>query len=187
MKFTNKDAKLRLYDGTATPFYFELCLDTGDFSGPIGIKKHEEMLVLDRGNVTDCAHYINDNDAGIMEPLSISFSVMINDSAKFLDFLDWVEGNTVNGNTTVTTKGDTARIGSTGLDFFDTTKKTWNVEYKMTGTTNSICYKFNECYFELSELTYTEAEDGINLALAGNCYGTVVRATDFTVGTDVLA
>lgn len=170
------------------PYYFELCLDNGDFSGPISIKKHEEILVLDRGNVDTCAHYINDNDAGIMEPLNISFSAMINDSDKFLSFMDMIEGSTVNGHTMDTTKGHHDRIinGAPDLSFFDSTKKTFDVAYKMTGTSNSITYVFNECYFELSEQTYTEAEDGINLAMTGMCYGTIIRQAAFPSGINVL-
>ena len=171
------------------PYYFELCLDNGDFSGPIAIKKHEEILVLDRGLVDTCAHYINDNDAGIMEPLTISFSAMINDSDKFLSFMDMIEGSLVNGKTMATTKGHHDRIlnGAPNLSFFDSTKKTFDVAYKMTGTTNSITYVFNECYFELSEQTYAEAEDGINLALTGMCYGTIDRQANFPLGINVLA
>jgi hypothetical protein len=190
MKFTNKDAKIRLYDGTTpTPFYFEMCLDNGDVSAPIGIKKHEEILVLDRGLVDSCAHYIISNDAPVMEPLTVTFSAMINDSQKFLDFLDLVEGSTVSGNTTVTTKGTTVRQ-TVGLSFFDTTKKCFNVEYKMgvtAGSINTITYKLNECYFDLAEQTFAEAEDAVTLSLTGMCYGTIVRAADFTSGTDILA
>ena len=193
MTFTNKDAKLRFYDGTATPFYFELCLDNGDVSAPIGIMKHEEILVLDRGLVDSCTHYITGNDAGIMEPLTVSFSAMINDAARFLIFLDMLEvanGGSVNGNTVVTTKGTHDRIttGSPDLSFFDTTKMCWDLEYRMAGTTNSIVYHLNECYFSLNDQTFSEAEDAITLSLTGNCYGTITRtAGAFTAGTDITA
>jgi hypothetical protein len=189
-KYTNKDGKIRFYDGTTpTPYYFELCLDNGDLSAPVGVMKNEEILVLDRGLVDDCAHYIIGNDAPVMEPLSVTFTAMINDSTKFLEFLNLIEGGDVNGNTTVTTKGTTIRK-TAALDFFDTTKKCFNVEYKMgvtPGFTNTITYKLNECYFSLNEQTFAEAEDGINLSISGQCYGSIVRAADFTSGTDILA
>lgn len=190
-KYTNKDAKLRFYDGSTPAYYFELCLDNGDVSAPIGIMKNEEILVLDRGLVTDCAHYIISNDTNVMEPLDVSFSVMINDSQKFLWFMDLIEGNTVNGNTTVTTKGAAAgRKGGT-LTFFDTTKKTFDLEYRMgdttAGFTNEIVYILKECYFELGNQTFAEAEDGINLSLTGQCYGLIQRAAGFSTGTDITA
>ena len=34
---TLRDGKIRLYDGTGTPFYLELDLDMGDFNAPIGV------------------------------------------------------------------------------------------------------------------------------------------------------
>lgn len=190
MKFTNKDAKVRLYDGTTpTPYYFELCLDSGDVSAPIGISKRDEILILDRGLATACAHYITGNDMKIFDPLNVTFSAMINDSQRFLWFLDMIEGNTVNTHATVTTKDTDPRITVAGMDlsFADTTKKCFNVEYKLTGTTNSICYQINECYFNLSEQTFAEAEDGVTLSLTGMCYGTITRAADFTSGTDITA
>ena len=46
-KKTQREAKLRLYDGTGTPYYLELDLDAGDLSGPLGQPLNEEILVLD--------------------------------------------------------------------------------------------------------------------------------------------
>ena len=64
-KFTNRKGKLRLYDGTGTPFYLELDFDVGDFSGPLGIPKTEEILVLNRGQSDADAHYIEGSDEKI--------------------------------------------------------------------------------------------------------------------------
>lgn len=171
------------------PWYLEMCLDSGDFTGPMGAPKHEEILVLDRGLVTPCAHYISSNDAPVMEPVDISFSVMINDSQKFLDTLDWIEGLDVNGHTTTTTKGHSERIVVAGddLNFFDPTKKCSDIEYKLTGTTNNITYIFREVYFDLAGQTFAEAEDGVTLSLTGKCYGRILRKIDFTTGDDILA
>ena len=188
MKFTNKDAKIRLYDGTpVNRWYIELCLDSGDFSGPIGIPEHDEILVLDRGQVTPCSHYISSNDSPVMEPVTISFSAIINDSQRFLFFMDWIEGKVVNGQTTLTTKNQYERILSgADLSFFDPEKKCFDLEYHLVGTTHNICYIFHEIYFKLSEQTFSEAEDGITLSLTGNCYGTIERSIDFSSGLDIV-
>lgn len=172
-----------------SPWYLELCLDSGDFTGPMGAPKHEEILVLDRGLVTECSHYIGSNDAPVMEPVDISFSVMINDSDKFLSTLDWVDTGIVNGHTLETTKGHSERIVVPGenLSFFDTTKKCYDIEYKLTGTTNNITYIYREVYFDLAAQTFAEAEDGVTLSLTGRCYGRILRSTDFTNGVNVLA
>jgi hypothetical protein len=176
-------------DAEAKPFYFELCLDNGDFSAPLESPEHERTLVLSRGKFTSCSHYINGNDVAPLEPVDISFTVMVNDSAKFGYLLDWLEGNTVNGNTIVTTKGlhERLNLDSALLSFRDSTKKTCNIQYHITGDSETTCRVYNEVYFDLGALTMTEAEDGVNLTLAGKCYGTIYTQADFSAGNDVTA
>ena len=192
MKFTNKKGKLRLYDGTATPFYLELDFDVGDFSGPLGIPKTEEQLILDRGNATADAHYIQGSDNKIMEPFAVTFSAFVVEKTQCGYLLDWLEAladgggsPAVNSNTLVTIKQDTQRDGSNNTPAFaDTSKMVSNVEYRLDGTAN-IVWHYNEVYFDLSEQSLSEAEDGVTISLNGMCYGTVTRDTAFTTGTSV--
>jgi hypothetical protein len=184
-KFTNRKGALRLYDSTATPFYLELIFDKGDFSGPLGIPKTEEILVLNRGVYDANAHYIEGSDARVMEPFEITFSALIEDTTITTYLLDWLEGNTVNSNTIVTTKADTQRARSVASPAFaDTNKKCSNVEYFLDGSTD-IVWHYNEVYFELSDQIITEGEEEVAVALKGLCYGTVTRDTEFTSGTNV--
>jgi len=190
MKFINKDAKIRLYDGTTpTPFYFEFCLDNGDLSAPLNAADHERMLIMSRGKATTCTHYITGNDMMPLEPIDISFTVMVNDSNKYIELLNWIGGADVNGHPIVSTKGNHPRLnGTVGvLTFRDSTKKAFNLEYRVTGDGQSIDYFWNEVYFDLGGMTMTEAEDGINLTFAGKCYGTIGTQSTWTVGTDVTA
>ena len=192
MKFTNKKGKLRLYDGTATPFYLELDFDVGDFSGPLGIPKTEEQLILDRGNATADAHYIQGPDNKIMEPFAVTFSAFVVEKTQCGYLLDWLEAladgggsPAVNSNTLVTTKQDTQRDGSNNTPAFaDTSKMVSNVEYRLDGIAD-IVWHYNEVYFDLSEQSLSEAEDGVTISLNGMCYGTVTRDTAFTTGTSV--
>jgi hypothetical protein len=191
-KFVNKKGKLRLYDGTATAFFLELDFDLGDFSGPLGIPKTEEILVLNRGNADADAHYIEGNDDKIMEPFPITFSAFVVDKTQCKYLLDWLEAMedgggspAVNSNTLVTTKEDTQRDGSNNSPAFaDSTKMTSNLEYKLDGTTD-ICWHYNEVLFALSEQVISEAEDGVPIALNGMVYGTVVRDAAFSAGATV--
>ena len=186
-KFTNRKGKLRLYDGTGTPFYLELEFDNGDFSGPIGIPKTDEILVLNRGVYDSNAHYIEGSDEKVMEPFDISFSCIVEDTTITTYLLDWLEGNTVNSNTIVTTKADTQRARSTASPAFsDSNKKCSNIEYILDGSTD-ICWHYNEVYFPLEEQSFSESDDGVTLSLKGKVYGTVVRNTENTSGTDVTA
>jgi hypothetical protein len=186
-KFTNRKGKLRLYDGTATPYYLELEFDNGDFSGPIGIPKTDEVLVLNRGVFDAHAHYIEGSDEKVMEPFDVSFSALIEDTTITTYLLDWLEGNTVNSNTIATTKADTQRAQSVNTPAFaDSDKKTSNIEYILDGDTD-ICWHYNEVYFPLEEQTFSEGDDGVTLSLKGKVYGTIVRDTGNTSGTSVAA
>ena len=193
MKFTNKSGKIRLYDGTpTTPFFLELDFDIGNFSGPLGVPKTEEQLILDRGNATADAHYIEGSDMRIMEPFPITFSAFVVEKTQCGYLLDWLEamadgGGTpeVNSNTLVTTKGTTLRDGTNAAPAFaDTTKMTSNVEYMLDGVAD-IVWHYNEIHFELSEQSISEAEDGVTVALNGMCYGTVVRDAAWSTGATV--
>lgn len=193
-KLTQRKAKIRIYDGTGTPWYLELDLDVGDFNGPIGQPLTEEILVLDRGTMNANAHYIEGADDKVLEPVALSFSVMVRDDQQTINILDWLKagqdgGSTqVNSNTVATTKQDTQRDGATNNPAFaDSLKLTFSVEYLMETGGTDLGFKYNEVYFPLDQQQLSEAEDGITLALNGQCYGTITRITSFTSGTDVEA
>jgi hypothetical protein len=186
-KYTNKTGKIRLYDGTATPYYLELNLDNGDFTGPLGIPTLEETLVLNRGNFDAYGHYINGSDAVIMEPFDISFSAIAHDGTEFGYLLSWIEGGTVNAHTIATTKGDTMRANAIATPAFaDANKKCCNVEY-LQNLSIDLCMHYHEVYFDITKVTFAESADGVTVTLPGKCYGTVVRDTAFSAGTDVTA
>jgi hypothetical protein len=193
-KRTNKDAKLRIYDGTATPWYLEVDLDMGDFNGPIGTPRQDETLVLNRGRMDSNAHYVKGSDDKIMEPVAVSFSVMIRDDTQTLNLLNWLKAGqdagvtTVNAHTVTTTKQDTQRDGANNNPAFaDTNKLTSNVEYLIESGGTDRGFKYAEVFFSLDQQNLSEGEDGITLQLNGMCYGTVSRITAFTAGTDVEA
>lgn len=189
MKFTNRKGTLRLYDGTATtPYYFIIKFDDGNFTGPLGQAKTEEILILQRNRISADMHYIEGGDDVVMEPLPVTFSLPLEDTAITTDLLDWLEmGGTVSGQTVVTTKEDTKRDGTNyNPAFADTTKVAYNVEFILDGETD-ICWHYNEIYFDLSKQNISESEDGVTLTLEGMWYGTVTRDTAFTSGADVTA
>jgi len=186
-KFTNRKGKIRIYDGTGTPFYLELDFENGNFSGPIGRSKTEEILIMARDVFTSDAHNIEGGDSKIYEPFQITFTAFLESTAQTGYLLDWLEGNTVNSNTIVTTKGDTQNDGANNNPAFaDTDKKTCNVEYRLDAATD-IVWHYNEVYFDLQEQSISESEEGVDLSLTGMVYGTVVRDTAFTTGTSVEA
>lgn len=185
-KFSSMDGSLRIYDGTGTPFFLDFIFEDS-FGGPLGIPSTEEILVLNRGRADANMHYIQGSDDKILEPLEITFNVIAEDSSAFTYFLDWLEGNTVNSNTIVTTKGTTQRVsGHNNPAFADSGKKTCNVEYMLDGA-NDIAWKYAEVWFDMSKLTFSESAEGISISVPGTWYGTITRGTAFTAGTDVTA
>jgi len=190
-KFTNRSGKLRLYDGTATPFYLELDFDLGDFSGPMGQPKVEELLILDRNTATEDMHYITGGDDALMAPVTITFGANLVDKTQCIYLLDWIDvmngglSATINGNTIVSTQGDTQRDGSNNNPTFaDSGKLTCNIEYRLNGSTDRV-WHYNEVWLPADQQQISEAEDGVTISLNGQVYGTIVRDTAFTSGSSI--
>ena len=184
--FTSRKGKARLYDGTGTPFFLELDFDLGDFNGPMGVPKTEEILVLDRNQATSDMHYIEGGDDVIMAPVPITFSAFIVDKTQVIYLLDWIDimngglSASLNSNTLVTTAEDTLRDGTNNNPpFADATKLLCNLEYKLDGGTD-IAWHYNELWLPADQQQISEAEDGVTIALNGQCYGTIVRDAAFT-------
>ena len=188
-KFSNRKGKLRLYDGTANAFYLELDFDLGDFSGPMGVPKTEEILVLDRDQATSDMHYIEGGDSVVMAPIPLTFSAFIVDKTQCIYLLDWIDvmngglSAAINSNTIVTTEEDSQRDGANNNPAFaDATKLLCNVEYKLDGGTDRV-WHYNEVWFPADQQQISEAEDGVTIGLNGQIYGTITRDTAFTAGS----
>ena len=193
MKVTSKNGKIRLIDGTATPIYLEIDFDTGEFNGPMGTPKVEEILVLDRGDITADFHYIEGSDEKRMAPVTITFSAFVVDKTQCGYLLNWLAEcsngdsasppqatNAINANTLTSTKEDTKRDGTNfNPAFRDGTKLASNVDFKMDMSTDVI-FHYNEVWFPLDEQMIAEAEDGTRISLTGYVYGTIT--TDATFG-----
>ena len=186
MILTTMQGTLRIYDGTATPYYFTLS-DKGNLVAPMGQPELEEILKLCRGKMDSYGHYINGPYDKVMEALEVTFGFPVEDTTVTTYLLDWLEGNTVNSNPIATTKGSTQRVS--GIDnpaFRDSGKKCCNVELMMDGATNIVLH-YNEVYFPMSEASLQEMAEGNEISFKGKWYGTFVRDAAFTDGTDVTA
>lgn len=193
VSFTNRSGKMRLYDGAGTPYYLELDFDAGDFSGPLGIPRPEEILKLNRGKSDADAHYILGGDDKVMEPMELSFSAMLTDLAVSGYLSDWLRAMSdaattkVNLNTIATTKEDSQRDGATNSPpFADAVKLACNVEIVWDGTPDW-GLKYMEVYFPLEQAALSEGDDALTMAITGFIYGTVTEIAAFTAGTDITA
>jgi len=192
-KITEREAKIRFYDSTATAFYLELDFD-GDYTGPIGQPLNEEILILNRGTMDALAHYIKGSDEALMAPVNVSLKIIARNDAQFKNILDWIaamnDGLTtkVNDNTLESTKGDTQRDGATANPAFaDSNKGTFNIEYLMEMGATDLGFKLAEVWVPASEQALAESGEEIALPISGKIYGTITRITEFSAGSDVEA
>jgi hypothetical protein len=164
--------------------YFEVAFAAMDFSGPLGRKLQDEILVLDRNKMSAKGHYIKSADDPLYEPIALSFSAMIDDTHNKSAIMEalvcgdpdstyWTAAGT-------TSKGTTKNDGTyANPGFADTNKKCVNVQILWSGATYGIGMAFYECYFPEDEITIAEAEDGITLSAAGGCYGVMEIISGF--------
>lgn len=191
---TLKEARIRLYDSTATPLYLQFTLDPGDFTAPIGVPRQEELLKLDRNNYNASAHYIITSDAALMAPVPVSWSFPVTDAAKTTNILAWIKAmndglsTQVNSNTLETTETDSQRNGSVANAVFaDSNKSTCIVEYVIEIGGTDLGWKYEGVWIPESECQLAEGEEETIISVSAMCYGTITQLTGFTSGTDVEA
>lgn len=164
--------------------FFEVAFAAMDFSGPLGRPDPEEILVLNRGNLDDKAHFIYGSDEKIHEPVAVSFSALLDDVHNRDAILSALAcGNPASARWTaggVTTKGTTSNNGTDpNPHFLDPAKKTVNIHMQFEGKTTIQGWACHEVYFPMDEQTVSEAEDGVTLSCNGGCYGVIERVHGF--------
>lgn len=164
--------------------YYEVAFATMDFSGPLGRKLQDEILVLDRNTMSAKGHYIKSADDPLYEPIPISFSCMIDDTYNKTAIMEALAcGNPASvawDTTGNSSKGATKNDGVyNNPAFADTNKKCVNIQILWSGATYGIGMAFYECYFPEDEITIAESEDAITLSASGGCYGVIETINGF--------
>uniref|UniRef100_A0A6H1ZSN6 Tail protein n=1 Tax=viral metagenome TaxID=1070528 RepID=A0A6H1ZSN6_9ZZZZ len=190
MKFTSKDGELRLYEGGAAPHYLVILFTNADLNFPLNRGKSEEVLVMDRGNMNTDASYRQGSDDGIMAPLPVKFSGLINDAAYTHALVQLLSGSTSVGSAgAITTAKATSSLTIAGASvatkaFADSSKRAYNLQIMYDGTTDFV-YDLKEVYFPPDQQTITEGEDGVTLDANGLWYGSGGTKAAFTGGTAI--
>lgn len=169
--------------------YFQVIFDEMNLTAPEGRARPEETARFHRGRHSSYSHYTSGSDAPILEPLEISFSAR-GDNTITPDML--VEALTC-GNpnydtnwdaTGTSTKTDTTLISGTGSSvttaaFDDSEKKAVCVQIIWDKGSVQIGRAFHECWFDESQITVTESEEGVVFSFTGLIYGPIQRIHHF--------
>jgi hypothetical protein len=187
-KFTNRTGRIRIYDGSPTPYYLEMKFDVGNFTGPIGYNDTEELLQLHRGRLDGVQHYIEGDHRRVFDPLEIVFGLIFEKNFAF-NILDLLINNSVEGVNLVSTKATSLRKDLSTIEFSSSSYKTFDVAILWT-TNNlqgeSLGYLYREVgFFDPSNQKISESEDEIKFDLSGKWYGSVQRITSFPVGVSL--
>jgi hypothetical protein len=184
MKVTQKDAKIRLYDSTATAWYLELDFDVGNFSGPIGAPLPEEILALDRGKATGDMHYVKGDDYAMMAAVPISWGYFLQDVVQLTYLIEWITAmndgltQTVNAHTLLSTHADSQRDGSNANPAFaDSNKSTCDVLWLSDTAGVDFGWRYNGVWLPFDQQSFAEGESEGTLTLNGLCYGTIAPIT----------
>jgi len=187
-KFTNRTGRIRIYDGSPTPYYLEMKFDVGNFTGPVGYNDTEELLQLHRGRLDGVQHYIEGDHRRVFDPLDISFGLILEKNFSF-DILDLLINGSVGGISFLSTKATSTRKNLSTIEFYSSTYKTFDVAVLWT-TANlqgeNLGYLYKEVgFFDPSNQKISESEDEIKFDLSGKWYGSVQRITSFPVGVSL--
>jgi hypothetical protein len=186
---------MRLYDGTGgSPFYLVVPFTDGNLSAPEGRARIDEKFVLDRGRGSVGVSAVGGVDDPILNPLTLSFSMRIQNDATVMPKLRLALSNpdlgawSIGGNTWVTTKGGSTLTGGDGNTFsdpaFEDTKK-FCVDVCILWTRAAVPYgrRYRSVFFPPEQQSVAESADGVVLSASGMIYGTVSAITAFPSGT----
>lgn len=164
--------------------FFEVAFSNMDFNGPIGRKRQEEILILNRSRADANMHFIKGPDSPLYEPLPISLSCALDDTLNKNDIqIAMACGNpdsTYWTATGTTAKGTTQNDGSNNNPAFaDSNKKAVNIQI-LFGTMG-IGWAYYETYFPEDQITITEGENEVNLTANGGVFGIIEMIHGFGV------
>ena len=180
--YTFMDGELRLYDGTATPFCYQVKFIQADPQIPSGRPRPEQRLVLDRNRASSNIRYTRGPDDVIFDPIEITFTAKLDERINRNNLWQALTAGTVGIHNWITTKG-TSQVESVTLPGFDkdTNVKTVNVELLYTGATTNWGRRMKEVYFDPAKIMFGAADqDGIVISASGRVYGTITSMSSFT-------
>lgn len=207
--FFGKRGNLRLVygtnDGSGGKYYYPLPFEGMDLQAVVGRPRPDEIPVMDRGNLNRHAHHIQGPDTPIIQPQSLTFSCMIDNTYSRLNLIDalcnvqnespW----TINGTTVSNVNGTTEVFNGAGSAVstpvpYDVMQERIHVEVLFLGdpnlsplNTDDYGHKFNEVWFQPGGIRLAEAADSLKLNITGSIYGPISQITAFGAGTALIS
>jgi hypothetical protein len=197
--YTTFRGKIRIYDGSPTPQYFELPWVQPDLRALIARPRPVMTLRLDRGGMNTFTHYTRGSDEPIAAPQAVTFTSWLDEQmfrhvtsaiCNIFDDAIWQVGTA----TFVTAAGTGADILSGASTLVpvpqmadDATHRRVHVEFLWQGRipgTNDYGFRHEECYFP-RELQSIADGDPATWSATYWVYGAMTDIEDFTTGTNV--
>lgn len=197
--FSGRDAILRVYDETPNTPLYVVATFTGDFSGPLGRARAEEVPQISQGKADADYHHIVLTDAAIFAPVEISFGGKLHQTDATDDLLialsnpfddaTWQPGGTSTF-VGVTTLGSVANASGTSTTLKPpvdavTAAALVNIEVLWAGDAGW-GLKYAGCFFPPNQIEISKGDEAESTFQAtGLCYGAISKITSFTTGTEI--
>ena len=188
MLFQHRDGELHVYEhgNSGSTYYLEILFTNASLSGPLARPRTEEILYTDRGNLDTNAGYREGTQAATMEPMPLTFTCRLANTAHTDVMRDWFSGATTVRSKRIYSRSGIGiaipQMGTTGAlpAFKDSGKMVFLVESLWSGSgVSNLGIRWDEVYFPPNEQTITEGEDAITLNLNGQIYGGVTTLIAF--------
>ena len=192
-------------DGIAGNYYYPIIYEGMDAAAAGGRPRPDEIPVLDRGNLNAYAHHIQGPDVPIIQPQSLTFSCMIDNTYNRTNLVhalcnvENISPWTINGTTVSNVNGTTTVFNGAGSSVstpvpYDVMQERIHVEVLFLGdpnlsplNTDDYGHKFNEVWFQPGGIRIAEAGDSYKFNLTGSIYGPISQITAFGAGTALIS
>ena len=194
-----RDWVVKIYDGTTpTPFTVTISF-LGNFSGPFGRLRPEEVIQVDNGVGSSLVHTTVATDANIFTNPTITLGGKLYEPTTLQDVLvalsdpfdsaTWKPGGT-SVFVGVTTLGTVPNADGSDITLpppRDTVKLARMVNIEALGDADTdFLMKYAGVYFDPSKITWDKGEDGSSTFSAeGEVFGAITTGTAFSTGTAV--
>jgi hypothetical protein len=189
-------------DGAGGNFIYPIIFEMLDLNAVAGRPRPDEIPVMDRGNLNAYAHHVQGPDTPIIQPVTLTFSCMIDNTFGRTNLLlalcnaprivPW----SINGTNLLNVNGTTMVINGAGSSVstpppYDTQQDRITVEVLFRGDphatpgSDDYGHRFNEVWFQPGAIRLVEAPESYKFNVTGSIYGPISQITALSPGTNL--